>query len=234
MQQLDAERCANQTLSQQLVAEVALRQKSDAYENARGKEVQAREREIELGERRLQTVQGELQRAREEARLAREALGDARATAIKMERERDAEREDTRRERARPPEREVLAHGQSTRPARSCAPLAGPSLQRDLPTPTLPFHSPQPAQMPAGQAAVFDELSRSDLWNFSAGALSRVPIGARVAGVATQSVAVVDGTLPRISSPFNTATNQLGLATSLDPEAARQLYGTAAQARVPL
>ena len=99
--QLDVERREKQALQQQLAAEAALRQKSDAQGQASSKEVQARLREVDLGAQRLQSVQAELHRSREEARQAREQLADAHARAAKMERERDAALEDGRRERLR-------------------------------------------------------------------------------------------------------------------------------------
>ena len=63
-----------------------------------------------------------------------------------------------------------------------------------------------------GGPSVADELSRSDLWNFSSGAVGR---GARPNGSGAPGTA-----LPRISQPFNTVA-----ATSLAPEEARALYG---------
>ena len=52
--------------------------------------------------------------------------------------------------------------------------------------------------------------------------------GSRPYGVGVLTVGV-DATLPRIKSPFTTAANQNVLKnTSLDPEAARQLYGATA------
>lgn len=269
--QLDSERRSRQALSQQLAAEAALRQKADASENARGKELQARDREAEVGAQRLQSMQGELHRAREEARLAREALADARAVAAKLERERDAEREDARRERARRgTQHEIEAlHAPPAKAATRPAAHTPPSLQQHLRPPDrrggLEPHTaargaeaqpPPPAQMLSD--ALDDELSRSDLWNFSSGAVarSRGPGGGGVPGVGSNGsmsgigsmsgVGSTGGTglggsaggggggvLPRIKSPYNTAaaTTMLG-ATSLPPEAARQLYGASAVAGV--
>ena len=79
------------------------------------------------------------------------------------------------------------------------------------------------------------KLSRSDLWNFSQGALSRGQSVSRISGsgaVPTGGV-VADGlgggscALPRIKSPYNTV-GAAGLApTTLAPEEARSLYGAA-------
>ena len=65
---------------------------------------------------------------------------------------------------------------------------------------------PHPAQQPKAQPVISDELSRSDLWNFSAGALSRGP-PPRHGGAANPTAP--DGVrLPRIGSPHHTAGNQ--------------------------
>ena len=236
--QLDNERRAKQVLQQQLAAEAALRQKSDAHENASTKELQARLREAELNAQRLQAVQQQLLHAREEARTAREALGDAQARALKMERERDAEREEYKRERAR---RGELERQRDERPALpgQAVPLNAqprrartpPSLMQPQPPPPppprggitleLPVPSPPAAALSRGAPvqlgggggpSVADELSRSDLWNFSSGAVGR---GARPNGGGAPGTS-----LPRISQPFNTVA-----ATSLAPEEARALYG---------
>merc|ERR1719484_481869 len=92
---------------------------------------------------------------------------------------------------------------------------------------------PPPAQQPQSThtSTLADELSRSDLWNFSQGALGGAssrgpPMRANSGGGGGAGDA---GTLPRIRSPFNTAAGQAaGLhATSLAPEDARALYGAA-------
>ena len=249
--QLDVERREKQALQQQLAAEAALRQKSDAQGQASSKEVQARLREVDLGAQRLQSVQAELHRSREEARQAREQLADAHARAAKMERERDAALEDGRRERLRrgelehkapPMERgapqpiQVRTSGGFPKPSPFGSASVGhafgngPSLQQHLPMPNQGSVLQQPiAQHPSRtENTISDELSRSDLWNFSNGAMSRGPPILNQIG-RSGSVGGVDATLPRIKSPFTTAANQNVLKnTSLDPEAARQLYGATA------
>ena len=236
-EQLDTERRSKQALTQQLAAEAALRQKSDASEGNRSKELLARDRENALGAQRVQSLTSELHRSREEARQAREALADARSVALRLERERDAEREDARRERSRRDQLEAQAP-----PAKKSAPRplassmdprgpAGPSLQQNL---TMPagIAPPPPAREPNERNVPNEELSRSDLWNFSNGALSRAPtkvLGGSAGGPPESS------SLPRIRSPFNTSSktneisnNAIGLApTSLAPEEARALYGVA-------
>lgn len=227
-QQLDAERRAKQSLAQQLSAEAALRQKSDAQENGMTKELQAREQEAKLQAQRLQATQTELYRAREEARGAREGAAEARALAQKLEREREAEREEARRATTRQKERDARGPPlPSTRPR----PPTPPSLQQNLSAPSFgaalgpdPAKSAhQPAQ-PRAQPAISDELSRSDLWDFSSGALAR----GRNAGAPS-----VGSVLPRIKSPYSTQQAPHGgaagistsMGTSLAPEDARALYG---------
>ena len=235
--QLDNERRAKQVLQQQLAAEAALRQKSDAHENASTKELQARLREAELNAQRLQAVQQQLLHAREEARTAREALGDAQARALKMERERDTEREEYKRERARRGELERQRDERPALPGQAVPLNAQPRRARTPPSLLQPQPPPPPPRggiplelavplPPAaalsrgapmqlgggGGPSVADELSRSDLWNFSSGAVGR---GARPNGSGAPGTA-----LPRISQPFNTVA-----ATSLAPEEARALYG---------
>ena len=237
--QLETERRAKQALSQQLAAEAALRQKSDASENGKTKELQARDREVELGAQRVQALQGELHRAREEARLAREALADARALATKFERERDVEREDARRERARraagsDPTRMVQQQPPPHPPAqlsltksivsnRSAASPA-PSLQQHLTNPLLAGRAPAAgAKQPRPQAEITDELSRSDLWNFSAGQMARGSGGDRSGPGEPLST-----DLPRIGSPFNVSAVGAIAPTTLSANEARQLYGATA------
>ena len=255
-EQLDEEKRARMALAQQLTAEAALRQRSDVSENARARDLQARDRDVELGAQRLQSMQAELSRAREEARQAREALADARAIAKKVERERDAEREDTRRERLRKSERDAhaLTHPSGAagggpphkppRPPASLVASAGPSLQRELHMPpSASIVPPPPAQHPLVQSVVNDELSRSDLWNFSSGALGRGGNGTGPSigrpggpggggGGGAPPPPVSEGVnLPRIRSPYNvqSASGVGGLAaTSLSADEARQLYGATA------
>ena len=237
--QLDEERRAKQALQIQLAAEAARRQKSDASENAAAKELHARSREAELGGQRLQAVQTELLRAREDARNAREQLSDAMAQQKKLERERDAEREDARRERAM---RQQLEKSSGAHAAISSQPVTlqpnprqrtPPSLQQHLTNHpgvglerSRPPQPPPPPQQQQQQLAttVADELSRSDIWNFSAGALNRP---ARAGGANPGGGAAG---LPRITSPFNTAAGAGGGgalgSTSLAPEDARALYGS--------
>lgn len=246
--QLDAERRKVQTLSQQLAAEAALRQKSDAAENARAKELQARDREVELASQRLQAVQGELHRAREEARLAREGMAEARALAHKFERERDAEREEARRERTRrgagdpaagrsmPPQQSAgggslsltKSHSSRTSTTTERTQLSpAPSLQQHLQPPARsgalePGAAPHFAQQPKAKAEISDELSRSDLWNFSAGAMARS--SSRGAGGGAGDAASTE--LPRIQSPYNVQAMGKLAPTSLSQEQSRKLYGS--------
>uniref|UniRef100_A0A7S2MYR3 Uncharacterized protein n=1 Tax=Haptolina brevifila TaxID=156173 RepID=A0A7S2MYR3_9EUKA len=270
--QLDNERRAKMALQQQLAAEAALRQKSDASENAVAKELQVRSREAEVNAQRLQGVQSELLRARDEARSAREQLSDSQAMQRKLERERDAEREEARRERALRLALEkqgtnLLLPGQATALPPNPRQRTPPSLQQHLPNPPPNpggSRGSQPPglglgppgmglvgaqQGPPAQAVPLtdpDELSRSDLWNFSAGALGRKGPGggatAAWSGGGGGGVGLGGGGsrggaggggggvgLPRIRSPFNTATGgggQVG-GTSLAPEEARALYGGA-------
>lgn len=232
--QLDTERRANQALQQQLAAEAALRQKSDALENSAAKELKTRSREAELATQRLQVTQAELRRCREESRTAHEALAESQARSVKLERERDADRDECRRERARRAEVErqrgdrPSVPGQTTplqtQPRRERTP---PSLLQHMPPPprsgleppSRDSQPPPPTARPQGQqreqeampCAVGDELSRSDLWNFSAGAVSRV--SASRTAVGAPAVA-----LPRISQPHNTANTSFATAD-------RGLYG---------
>lgn len=249
--QLDAERRAKQALSQQLAAEAALRQKSDAAENARGKELQVRERENELAAQRVQAMQGELHRSREEARLAREAMVDARALATKFERERDVEREEARRERARRlagdpagassnPSR-PQPHAQQSQLALTKSHGGRPALS---PAPSLQQHlgggagglggvggarsfdaAPSMAKQPKPQPEISDELSRSDLWNFSAGAMARGPPRGGGAVGGSFGAAAPATELPRIQSPYNVHAVGALAPTSLSAAESRQLYG---------
>jgi hypothetical protein len=161
----------------------------------------------------------------------------AQARALKMERERDAEREEYKRERARRGELERQRDERPALPGQAVPLNAQPrrartptSLMQPQPPPPppprggitleLPVPSPPaaalsrgaPVQLGGGGPSVADELSRSDLWNFSSGAVGR---GARPNGGGAPGTS-----LPRISQPFNTVA-----ATSLAPEEARALYG---------
>ena len=234
--QLEAERRSKQALQQQLAAEAALRQKSDAAENAVGKELQARSREAELGAQRLQAVQGELFRAREEARQAREALADAQAAATRFERERDAEREEARKERARRQERDKSVGPTGPALPGQAMPLPSrprastpPSLQQHLPPPpragidAAPLRERAAPLKPPPQQTLSDELARSDLWDFSSGALGRGagPGGGAGGGFGRHPSGA---NLPKITKPFNTASSAGGVP-ALTQEEARALYG---------
>ncbi len=242
--QLDAERRAKQALAQQLSAEVALRQKSDMAENATARELQARGREAELAAQRLQAVQSELHRAREEARAAREATADAKSVVSRLERERDTERkeEDMRRDRSHA---ERDARNPPAVPTRRMAGPA-PSLTEKLSAPkeSAPPASISAPRAPMPQTAINDELSRSDLWNFSSGALAREASSTRIDS--SGGIGGGNPLLPRIKSPYNTVKpSEAGqkpystrgvldksrnlsthnLATSLKPDEVMQLYG---------
>ena len=106
--------------------------------------------------------------------------------------------------------------------------------------PAAPAHS---AQQPKPQPDISDELSRSDLWNFSAGAMGRGGggvgggVGGGGGGGGGESLGITHhhygaaspsqggDQLPPIHSPYNVqALGQLA-PTSLSQEQSRLLYG---------
>ncbi|KAL1510996.1 hypothetical protein AB1Y20_005821 [Prymnesium parvum] len=167
--QLDELRAEKLALSRQLSHEQSLRARGEAKAAALQREAQAAAREAQLGAARLQNAQLELQGARDELRLAR---GEAEAAREALRR---AERE-----------RELWAGGGG----RAAGGGAAPRLQ---PTPLQP-QAPANAVAPPAKSYAIDELSRSDIWNFSAGAVARKGSG----------LGALPDTLPRIKSPFNT------------------------------
>jgi len=208
--QLDSERAERLKLAGQLSQEQSLRQRADVAQAALQREVQVRTREAELASQRLQNTQLELQQARAELRGMREAAEEAKDVTRKAERERTLERDS---ERLREREREKEHRAAMARSSAAAPPLGTPpSLQRHLSQPPL---QPQPQHPPAqpGLTQPNDELSRSDLWNFSAGTVGRK------GSSGTGWVAPDARSLPRIKSPFNTA------GGALSEGDARALYG---------
>uniref|UniRef100_A0A7S3ASJ6 Uncharacterized protein n=1 Tax=Haptolina ericina TaxID=156174 RepID=A0A7S3ASJ6_9EUKA len=221
--QLDKERLEKLKLSQELAGERTLRRQSEASVASLEREVQVRTRDAELATQRLQNAQFELSQARGDARQARELLEATRAEMQRLEREHKREIEQQQQQ-------QKLGVGHA-RPSATVAakPSLGtpPSLQRNLQKPSFQVHPPPAVTPPPPsvapslgngrshvdgrlQSPAFDELSRSDVWNFSSGA---------AAGRGGRCGAGPLG-LPRIKSPYNTAAADAGLSRDMSRDAA--------------
>ena len=105
----------------------------------------------------------------------RDAAEEAKEASRRTERERLLER-DAERTREREREREHRSALSRNAAASAAPPPLGtpPSLQRHLPQPVLNAAATHPpAHQPSATQHAQDELSRSDIWNFSAGAVAR-------------------------------------------------------------